>query len=105
MNRNPLNPQRLKFLPLLRLNHPPLLINLNIRLLQPPQHIPALILRRQIQHLPKHRTRAIQMRRRRKRHEELAPVYRSSGCALRSRCCPILHGPRRHREDSPRVVL
>lgn len=105
MDRHPVNPQWLILgLPLLRLHHPSLLINLHIRLLQLRQHIPALILRRQIQHLPKHRARPVQMRRARKCDKKLTPVDRRARCALRPGRRAVLDGSRRHGEDPTRVV-
>lgn len=108
MNRDTLQLNGLKLplhlLPLLRLHHPPLLIHLHLGLLQPRQRIPSFILRIQIQHLPKHRTLPVQMRRRRKGHEELAPVDRVPRGVLGAGSGAVLHGPGGHGEDAARVV-
>lgn len=106
MYRDRIDAQRLIFglLAFFRLNNPPLLIDLDIRLLQLRQNIPTLILRGQVQHLPKHRAIPIKVRRRRKRNKELTPVNRRPRRALRAGCSGVLDRPRRHREHAAGVV-
>lgn len=108
MNCHTIQPDRLKLplhlLPFLRLHHPPFLIHLGLRLLQPRQRISPFILRIQIQHLPKHRALPIQMRRRRERHEELAPVDSGTGRVLAPGRGAVLDRAGGHGEDAARVV-